>query len=80
MKATIQKWGNSLALRIPKTVAEELGLEQRSLVELSMTKGTLVLRPAKRVRPALADLLERITAANIHAEADLGPPQGRESW
>jgi len=80
MKATIQKWGNSLALRIPKTVAEELGLEQRSLVELSMTKGTLVLRPAKRVRPALADLLARIATANIHAEADLGPPQGRESW
>jgi antitoxin MazE len=80
MKATIQKWGNSLALRIPKTVAEELGLEQRSLVELSMTRGTLVLRPAKRVRPALADLLDKITTGNIHAEADLGPPQGREPW
>jgi len=80
MKATIQKWGNSLALRIPKTVAAELGLEQRSLVELSMTRGTLVLKPAKRVRPALADLLDKITTENIHAEADLGPPQGRESW
>jgi antitoxin MazE len=80
MKATIQKWGNSLALRIPKTVAEELGLEQRSLVELLMTRGTLVLKPAKRVRPTLAALLEKVTADNIHAEADLGPPQGREAW
>jgi antitoxin MazE len=80
MKATIQKWGNSLALRIPKTVAEELGLEQRSLVELSMTRGTLVLKPAKRARPTLAELLDKITTHNIHAEADLGPPQGRESW
>ncbi len=80
MKATIQKWGNSLALRIPRTVAVELGLEQRSLVELSMTRGTLVLKPAKRARPALADLLDKITTENTHAEVDLGPPQGRESW
>jgi antitoxin MazE len=80
MKAMIQKWGNSLALRIPKTVAEELGLEQRSLVELSMTRGTLVLRPARKARPTLAALLEKVTTDNIHAEADLGPPQGRESW
>jgi antitoxin MazE len=80
MKATIQKWGNSLALRIPKAVAEELGLEQRSLVELFMTRGTLVLKPAKRVRPTLAALLDKVTTDNIHAEADLGPPQGREAW
>jgi antitoxin MazE len=80
MKATIQKWGNSLALRIPRTVAEELGLEQRSLVELSMTRGTLVLKPVKQVRPTLAALLEKVTTDNIHAAVDLGPPQGRESW
>lgn len=80
MKATIQKWGNSLALRIPKGVAQELGLEQRSLVELSMAKGVLVLKPAKRVRPPLAALLDRVRADNLHAEVDLGPPEGRESW
>ena len=80
MKATIQKWGNSLAVRIPKAFADELGLERDSLVALTMTKGMLVLKPAKRVRPALAALLDRVTPDNIHAEVDLGPPQGRESW
>lgn len=80
MKATIQKWGNSLALRIPKAVAEELGLERRSLVELSMTRGALILKPAKRVRRPLAHLLGKITPENIHAEVDFGPQQGRESW
>jgi antitoxin MazE len=80
MKATIHKWGNSLALRIPKGVAQELGLEQRSLVELSMAKGVLVLKPAKRVRPSLAALLDGVRADNTHAEVNLGPPQGRESW
>ncbi|MGE5200177.1 MAG: AbrB/MazE/SpoVT family DNA-binding domain-containing protein [Rhodospirillaceae bacterium] len=80
MKATIQKWGNSLALRIPRTMAEDLGLAQHSLVELTMARGALVLKPAKRVRPALAALLDKVTTENIHAEADLGPPQGRESW
>lgn len=80
MKATIQKWGNSLALRIPRAVADELGVEQHSLVELVMTRRTLVIKPAKRTRSGLEELLVRVTPENIHSEADLGPPQGRESW
>jgi len=80
MKATIQKWGNSLALRIPKAFAEELGLERDSLVELIMTKKTLVVAPAPKAAPRLADLLERVTRENIHAETDFGSPVGREAW
>jgi antitoxin MazE len=80
MKATIQKWGNSLALRIPKAVAEGLGLERNSLVELSMTKKTLVVVPAPKATPSLADLLERVTPHNLHTEADFGSPIGREAW
>ncbi len=80
MKATIQKWGNSLALRIPKAFAEELGLERDSLVELTMTKKTLVLAPAPKATPCLAELLERVSRENLHGEADLGTPVGREAW
>jgi antitoxin MazE len=80
MKATIQKWGNSLALRIPKAFADELGLERDSLVELTMTKKTLVVAPAPKAGPLLADLLKRVSRENIHAETDLGSPVGREAW
>ena len=80
MKAKIQKWGNSLALRIPKTLANELGLERDSLVELTMTKKTLIVAPAPKAAPRLADLLARVTRDNLHGEADLGSPVGRETW
>ena len=54
MKAKIQKWGNSLALRIPKPIAEDLGVAQNSLVDLVMMKKTLVVTPAPRATPCLA--------------------------
>jgi antitoxin MazE len=80
MKAKIQKWGNSLALRIPKPVAEELGVAQDSLVDLTMTKKTLVVTPAPRATLRLADLLKRVTPENLHGEEDFGSPAGRELW
>ncbi len=80
MKATIQKWGNSLALRIPKAVAAELGLERDSLVDLTMTKRRLVVVPLVRPRKPLSVLLAEVNAANLHGEADLGAPVGREVW
>ena len=80
MKAKIQKWGNSLALRIPRPVADELGLERDSLVNLTMTKMRLVVTPTIRSRPRLADLLARVTDDSLHGEADFGSPVGREVW
>ena len=47
MKTTLQKWGNSLAVRIPKTMANEIKLEQGDSVELDVTDGTLSVRPAR---------------------------------
>jgi len=80
MKTKVQKWGNSLALRIPKPVADELGLAQDSIVELTMTKKTLVVAPAPKGTLRLADLLEKVTPENLHGEVDFGSPMGRESW
>ncbi|HEX3071019.1 MAG TPA: AbrB/MazE/SpoVT family DNA-binding domain-containing protein [Thermoanaerobaculia bacterium] len=77
MKTKIQKWGNSLAVRIPKPVAEEIGLTTQSDVEMSLQHGSLVLTPTRRPY-ALEDLVKDITPANRHDEIDLGPPMGRE--
>ncbi len=80
MKTRIQKWGNSLAVRIPVAFARSLGLEQDSQVELSMARNQLVVTPVLKPKPKLADLLDRITPANVHRDVDAGKPQGRESW
>jgi antitoxin MazE len=80
MKARIRKWGNSLALRIPRVVADDLGLERDSLVDLTMMKKQLVVAPAPKEQPRLEELLDRVTSANVHAEADFGSPVGREAW
>ena len=80
MKTRIRKWGNSLALRIPRVVADELGLERDSLVNLTMIRKKLVVAPAPKERPRLEELLDRVTAANLHAEADFGSPVGHEAW
>ena len=80
MKTKIQKWGNSLALRIPKPVADDLGLAQDSIVELTMTKRTLVVVPTAKPTLRLAELLEKVVPENIHGETDFGSPKGHEAW
>jgi antitoxin MazE len=82
MKVHIQRWGNSLAVRIPAAFGRSLGLAQNSLAELAMSKNTLVLTPVRKpsARPKLSALLDRITPGNVHGEADTGKPSGRESW
>jgi antitoxin MazE len=77
--ASIQKWGNSLALRIPKPLAEQAGVSAGSEVEVTATEHEIVIRPAKR-RYRLKELVDGITPQNVHAETDLGPPVGKEAW
>lgn len=80
MTAKIQKWGNSLGLRIPKLLAEEIGLREQTEVELSLVKGGLVMRPIRKERLTLESLLAGITDENLHEEVPTGPPVGREIW
>ena len=80
MQTKIQKWGNSLGLRIPRAFAEEAGVEAGSEVDLSIQDGDLVVKPARRSRYLLKDLLRKVTARNLHAEVDTGDPVGREVW
>jgi antitoxin MazE len=79
MQARIQKWGNSLAIRIPKPFAMEVGLEQNSLVIVSVSEGKLVLEPVKPSY-ALDELLAQVTKDNLHQEIETGPTVGNETW
>lgn len=80
MTTTVQKWGNSLALRIPKSFAEHVHLENGATVELSISNGRLVIEPAPRRKYALSAMLKQITKANRHGEWNTGGPVGKESW
>ena len=79
MKARVQKWGNSLALRIPKTFATEAGLEQDSPVELSLLDGNVVVTPAGKRKYTLKQLLAQVRDDNLHEEVSSGPAVGRET-
>jgi len=80
MKTRVKKWGNSLALRIPKSLAVEVGLEDSSPVELSLMDGRLVITPVVEPELSLATLLAQVTEENLHGEVDTGPAVGGEVW
>lgn len=80
MRAKIQRWGSSLAVKIPKPFAEEAGLKPQSAVEITAVQGSLVLTPCPKPAWSLEDLLDQITDDNLHEEVDTGSPVGREIW
>lgn len=80
MKTRVQKWGNSLALRIPKSFATEAGLDRDSSVEVSLIDGKLTIVPDTKPKFTLKQLLSQVTKENLHHEVDTGPAMGREVW
>jgi antitoxin MazE len=80
MLKKIQKWGSSLALRIPRSLADDAGVEVGSEVDLSVRRGDLIVKPSGRRRYRLDDLLRKVTSENIHAEMPTGAPVRREVW
>lgn len=78
MKATIQKWGNSLGVRIPKAMADDLKLQNGSEVELLEDSDKIIIQP--RRKPNLNDLLSAIDEDNLHGEVSSGDPAGKEIW
>lgn len=80
MLTKIQKWGNSLGLRIPKAFAAEARIEAGSTVDLSVKDGEFVVKPIRRRKYDLRDLLEVINSRNLHCEVETGEPVGREAW
>jgi antitoxin MazE len=76
----IARWGNSLAVRLPKTLIHDAGLKEGDEVEAVVAEdGTVTLHPCSR-RESLDDLVKRITPQNRHDETDWGPAVGRETW
>ncbi len=80
MHTKIQRWGNSLGLRIPKSFAEQIEIEAGSEVDLLVKEGEVIIRPRRGPRYNLSDLLHGITAKNIHEEIETGGSVGREVW
>ena len=75
----LSKWGNSLALRLPKSVTREVQLGEGDTVQVSVDNGTIVIRPS-RPRYSLDELVRRITPKNRHDESNWGGPLGDEVW
>jgi len=80
MHAKVQKWGNSLALRIPKAFAVDTQLENDSMVEISVVGGQIIIKPVVKPDWTLEELLAGISKENIHNEVDTGLPTGNEIW
>jgi antitoxin MazE len=80
MRTRIQKWGNSLGLRIPKSVADEMGVGEGSEVDLSVQSKRLIVRRARKPKLRLDDLMRDVSAHNLHEGIDTGSPVGKEIW
>ncbi len=81
MAATTQiaKWGNSLGVRLPKSVALEAAVDEGDTVDVSVKNGAIVIRPS-RPTYSLDQLVARITSRNRHGESDWGEAVGHETW
>ncbi len=80
MKTDFQKWGNSLAIRIPRAFAQELALGVGVEAELEIRSDRLIIIPARKKRYKLRSLLARVKKSNHHSEVGWGKPAGREVW
>jgi len=81
MLAKVQKWGNSLALRLPKALAEEIGVKQESPVNISVRDNAIVIEPARKTaKYDLNQMLNEVTPENQQPEVKTGNPVGKEAW
>ena len=80
METRVQRWGNSLALRIPKLLAAEAGLTENSPVQLTLRDKQLVVVPLTKATLSLTALLAQVTDQNLHHEVDTDPAVGGEAW
>ncbi len=78
MDVAVKKWGNSLAIRIPKDIVRSLSIENNTILEMNMNKGILVIEPKKQTN--LESLVSQITDENLHKEIESGESVGNEEW
>ncbi|AKX93781.1 multidrug transporter MatE [Moorella thermoacetica] len=77
MQPHVQKWGNSLGIRIPLSLAQKIGLREGTPVDLQVDEDAIIIR---RKQYSLEQMLARVKPENIHSEIDTGPQVGREIW
>ena len=80
MEGVVKKWGNSAAVRIPASVLAAAHLELDQTVDVREERGRIVIEPKRQKPFTLAELVDGITADNVHATIDTGAPAGREAW
>ena len=78
MKTSAQKWGNSVAVRVPKSIVEKAGVNPRDSFDIDVVRGNIVLKPRLRRDFRLESLVKGITKRNRHGGIEFGPPVGRE--
>ena len=77
MQTVVQKWGNSLGLRIPSLWAKDNNVRSDSKIEVIVEKGKITILPQKK---SLDDMLAMVTPENIHSEVSTGNAVGKEEW
>ena len=80
MHIRVERWGNNLAVRIPKSLAEDADVIEGMIVDLTIRQGKIVAIVAQKGKWPLKQLLDKVNNMNRHAEIDFGAPIGRESW
>ena len=80
MRTKIHKWGNSLALRIPRGFAIHAQLDNNSEVDIQLEDKQIIIKPVTRQQLTLEDLIAGINSENIHNEVNTGSEQGNEIW
>jgi antitoxin MazE len=80
METTIQKWGNSLAVRLPKGVATKLALREGCRVEVREAKEGILIRQAPKARRSLKELVHMMRHEQLHGETPWGSASGKEVW
>ncbi len=78
MSAKIQKWGNSLGVRIPKTIIDKTKLDEHSEVEIEHKDGNIIIMPVQK-KYSLEQLLKKVTKSNLHKEESF-KSEGNEAW
>lgn len=80
METKVQKWGNSLGLRIPRSFAAQAQIEAGTTVDLSVENGQLLVRSLRGRKYSLSALLRKVSRRNLHGEVSTGKPVGHEAW
>jgi len=80
MHVRVQKWGNSLAVRIPKPLAKDADVTEGTVLNLAVSEGKVIATPVQQRKLTLDQLLAKVTEKNRHAEIDTGKRVGREAW